>query len=118
MKALFIFSMLLVIRMVRVRKEKSLVLSLSSDTSPRILDSTTLNIWLRFSGLFAAATHADQSEEAAAVLMKEFYSRVRSYIIHHLTALAVLPACHLREGATMSVTTDRRHEENVPDSYD
>ena len=46
----------------------------------------------------AADTADDQRELAAAVLM----------------ALAVLPACHLRAGVTMSVTTETRQGENVP----
>ena len=36
----------------------------------------------------------------------------------HLTALAVLPACHLREGAIISVTTDMRQGGNIPDMDD
>ena len=45
---------------------------------------------------------ADHREDEAAVLMAE----------------AVLPACHLRAGDMMSVTTDTRHGENVPDEND
>ena len=46
----------------------------------------------------AEANTEDQREELAAVLM----------------ALAVLPACHLRAGATMLPTTPTRHGLNQP----
>ena len=76
-----------------------LVLSLSSLSNPRILCSTTLKIFWSLSTSEAAEIVADQSDDEAAVLMAD----------------AVLPACHLRAGDMMSVTTATKHGPNVPE---